>query len=368
VKKEFRQISRDRIAIGLLIFFPAFFLVFIGYALNFDVKHLGVIVYDEDRTVQSRQLVQGLVHSEQFEYIGEVRNVHEIDRQLEEGFAKIALVIPDGFAASLTSGKQAEVQVIIDGSNSNTGSIASGFVAAAFQDYSMKVLVKWFEKRGKRISLPLTLEPRFLYNPDMTTTKYLLPGLFGLILMIVTVIATSLSIVREKEQGTMEQLRTSPLHASELIVGKIIPYLIIGLVAASLILLLGYLVFNITVKGSLALLYLTLLIFLAAGLGQGLLISAVAPNQQVAFLMSVFSSLLPSFLLSGFVFPIKSMPIVLQIIASILPVTYFLKVLRMLILKGVGFQAIAEPFAILIGLTLIILMISSIRLRKEMMQ
>ena len=368
IKKEFRQIQRDKRALGILIFLPAFLLVMVGYALNFDVKHLSLVVYDQDQSAASRSLVSHLTNSEYIDLAGNVSNEAGVDRVLQGGEARVVLVIPREFSNDLLAGKEAAVQVLIDGSNSNTASIAQGIFALAIQDYSNRFLITWMDLRGRHLTLPINLEPKLWYNPDLKSAQYLIPGLFGLILMIVTVVSTSLSIVKEKELGTMEQLKTSPLWSYEIIIGKTVPYLLISIVAATIILVLGWILFDVTVRGNILLLYAAIVLFLMGGLGQGMLISNVADTQQVAFIMSVFSSLLPSFLLSGFVFPIKSMPWVLQVISNVIPPKFFLVIVRSVILKGVGVGAIWEQFLYLLIFALVAIGISSIRLNRKLSQ
>jgi len=366
VRKEFRQIRRDKRALGILIFIPAALLILVGYALNFDVKHLRLAVYDEDNTRTSREFVNSFVHSEYFEYKYHALSKRELDEVLNDGTAHLALVIPRDFSQNLLSGRQATVQVILDGSNNNTASVASGYVAAGIQDYSRKILTEWLEKRGKSLVVPIDVRPKLWYNPELKTAKYLVPGLFGLILMIVTVISTSLSVVREKELGTMEQLKTSPLKSYEIIIGKAIPYVVIALIAATLIMILGALLFDVRIQGSIPLLYLAILIFLLGGLGQGLLISSIANSQQVAFFVSVFSSLLPSFLLSGFIFPIKSMPVALQVVSNLQATKFFLVIVRSIILKGVAIGAFWEQFVYLFLFAALTIGVSSVRLQREL--
>lgn len=366
IRKEFRQIRRDKRALGILIFLPAFMLVMVGYALNFDVKHLAVVVYDEDRSSTSREFVTSLTRSEYLELKGTLAGKDEIDPLLENGEAALGIVIPENFSRQLLAGKETQVQVLIDGSNSNTAAIAQGYTALAIQDYSNKVLVQWLERRGASFEIPIRLEPKLWYNPELKSAKYLIPGLFGLILMIVTVISTSLSIVREKESGTMEQLKTSPLWSNEIILGKVIPYLLISILAATIIMIFGYVLFDVSIKGSIPLLYLAIVMFLIGGLGQGILISTVAQTQQVAFVMSVFSSLLPSFLLSGFVFPINSMPVALQVISNVIPAKFFLVIVRSIILKGVGVVAVWEQFIYLLLFAFAAMGISTLRLHREL--
>ncbi|HLF20811.1 MAG TPA: ABC transporter permease [Bacteroidota bacterium] len=366
VRKEFRQILRDKRALGILIFIPAFLLVLVGYALNFDVKHLRLAVYDEDKTRTSREFVASFVHSEYFTLNYVLRNKDEVDNVLNDGTAHIALIIPRDFSRNLLSGKETTVQVFIDGSNNNTASVASGYIAAGIQNYSRSILMQTIEKRGLALAVPIDVRPKLWYNPELKTTKYLVPGLFGLILMIVTAISTSLSVVREKELGTMEQLKTSPLKSYEIILGKAIPYVFIALLAATLIIVLGAILFDVRVQGSVLLLYSAIFIFLLAGLGQGLLISSIAQTQQVAFFASVFSSLLPAFLLSGFIFPIKSMPLFLQIISNVQATKFFLVIVRSVILKGVGIGAVWDQFIYLFLFAAVTIGISSVRLQREL--
>lgn len=366
IKKEFRQIGRDKRALGILIFLPAFMLILVGYALNFDVKHLKLAVYDEDKSSTSRAFISSLTHSEYFDLALILDSKSRFDRTLESGAANLVLVLPSDFSRKLDAGKEVTVQIILDGSNSNTATTAAGYLSQAMQTYSSRIQTEWMEKRGKILAFPLEIHPRLFYNPELKTAKYLVPGLFGLILMIATVVSTSLSIVREKESGTMEQLKTSPLRAEEIIIGKTVPYLVIALCSSTIVLILGWFLFDVTVRGNLLLLYSAIVLFLIAGLGQGMLISSFAETQQVAYLMSVFSSLLPAFLLSGFIFPIKSMPIVLQFISNLMATKFFLSILRSIILKGVGFGAVWEQFLYLIIFAAVVLVMSSVRLRREL--
>jgi len=366
VRKEFRQIRRDKRALGILILLPGMLLVLVGYALNFDVKHLAIGVLDEDRTKESREFVSALTQSEYLVQAGAVETRKDIDRVLEDGRSHLVLVIPKDFSRSLARGEAATIQVIIDGANPNTASIAAGYISLGIQDYSTRIAAEWFMRRGREVRLPVDVHPKLLFNPELKSSHYLVPGLFGLILMLATVISTSLSVVREKEMGTMEQLKTSPLKAYEIIIGKAVPYIGIGLFSATVILILGYLMFGVVVRGNIFLLYGAILLFIMAGLGQGLLISSVSGNQQMAFFLSIFSSLLPTFLLSGFIFPIKSMPIVLQVVANVQPTKFFLIIVRSVILKGIGIGPVWEQYAYLGIFTFVTVAISSIRLHKEL--
>lgn len=368
IKKEFRQIRRDKRALGILVFIPSFLLVLVGYALNFDVKHLSVAILDHDNSSLSRDFVSSFTKSEYLKQGPHLASIREIDRVLEDESAHLVVVIPNNFSKELSTGREVPVQIIIDGSNSNTASIAAGYISLAVEEYSRKLLLEWYERKGFEVVSPIDLRPQLWYNPDLKTERFLIPGLFGLILMIMTVVSTSLSIVREKESGTLEQLMTSPLRARELFLGKIIPYLAIGLVASTIILIASALLFEVSVRGNLFLLYGSIVLFLLAGLGQGLLVSTIAQTQQVAFLVSILSSLLPAFLLSGFIFPIDSMPLALQVLSNLMPTKFFLIIVRSIMIKGVGFLAVWDQFLYLSLFILLVLSVSMAKLRREMAQ
>ena len=363
--KEFRQIRRDKRSLGVLLVLPAFLIFLIGYALNFDVKHISLAVYDQDRTQTSREFIQSFVNNEYFEYNYDVTDEGEIDKLLGEGKALIAIVIPPDFSKSILANRDATVQILIDGSNANTATTAIGYLNGIIQNFSGKLTAKALQRVGRELFPPVDFRPKVWYNPELVSAKFLVPGLIGFILMISAVVSTSLSVVREKERGTIEQIMVSPLNTAEVIIGKTLPYLLVGLLASALVLVVGFLLFDISIKGSLLWLYAGIVLFLLAALGQGLLISTIAETQQVAFIMSVFSSLLPTFLLSGFVFPIRSMPIVLHILSNVAPAKFFLIVVRSVILKGVGPSAFWEQLIFLIMFASATIGISSLRLQKR---
>ena len=365
VIKEFRQIIRDRRTLGVLLLVPAFMLVMFGYALNFDVRHLYLAVCDQDRSRTSREFVEGFLHSEYFDLKAVLSDARAIDALMGEEKVRVALVIPPDFSERLLAGREAGVQVIVDGANASTATTAVGYVNAVIQDYSTKVLVSaWRRAGGADLLTPVDYRPRIWYNPELRSAKFLVPGLIGFILMITTVISTALSIVREKEQGTMEQIAVSPIRPVELILGKTLPYAVISLVGTVIILLASYALFGIVVRGSLLLLFLVTFIFLCGGLGLGLLISTVADSQQVAFQMAVLATMLPTFLLSGFVFPIRNMPVPVRIITHVVPARYFLVALRGIILKGVGLSAFYDQVLFLLGYAALTLGLSAVRMRK----
>ncbi len=363
--KEFRQIRRDKRSLGVLLVLPAFLIFLIGYALNFDVKHAPLAVYDQDKTKASRELIQAFINNEYFSYRHTVGQDREIATLLGEGKALIAIVIPPGFSRELLAGRDASVQVLVDGSNANTATAVLGYTSAVLQSFSSKLTMRTMQRVGRELYLPLDFRPKVWYNPELVSAKFLVPGLIGFILMISGVVSTSLSVVKENERGTMEQIMVSPLSTRQVIIGKTIPYLIIGLLGSVLVLLVGFFLFDIVIRGNLFWLYVGIGLFLLAALGQGVLISTIAQTQQVAFILSVFSSLLPTFLLSGFVFPIRSMPIILQILSNVAPAKFFLIVVRSVILKGAGPGAFWDQLVFLAIFALLTLGISILRLRKR---
>jgi ABC-2 type transport system permease protein len=363
--KEFRQIRRDKRSLGVLLVLPAFLVLLIGYALNFDVKHMPVAIFDQDKTQASRDFLRSFSNSEYFDLKHNVRSYEEVDKLFSKAEVLIAIVIPSDFARRIYSGQDASVQVLIDGSNANSATTAIGYVNGIIQNFSSTIVVKTLARYGQTIYQPIDVRPKVWYNPELLTAKFLIPGLFGFILMITAVVSTSLSIVREKERGTMEQMMISPLRTAEIILGKVIPYFFIALLSSVFIQLVGFLLFDISLRGNFFLLYSGIVLFLLGALGQGLLISSVAETTQVAFMISVFSSLLPTFLLSGFVFPIQSMPLVLQILSNVTPSKFFLVIVRSVMLKGAGLSALWDQLLYLAIFAAFMLIVSSLRLTKK---
>jgi len=336
VLKEFRQVRRDRISLGIILLLPAFLMFMIGYALNFDVKHVKLAVYDADKTAASREFARKFTNSGYFDIVASPDDYRGIDRLLNTGVARAALVVPRDFSMDILADREAVVQVIMDGTNANTATAALGYMSTIIQTYSAGVRSEFMARKGVEMYEPIDLRPKVWYNPELSSPKFLIPGFIGFILMLSAVVSTALSVVREKELGTMEQLTVSPLGITEIIVGKTVPYLVIALASSVLVLLMGHIFFHISIRGEIVWLYLGIVVFIMAALGQGLLISAVAQTQQVAYMMSVLSSVLPTFLLSGLVFPIRSMPVALQVISNITPTKFFIIVIRDVMIKGVG--------------------------------
>lgn len=365
VVKEFRQIRRDPTSLGMLLVLPAALIMLVGYALNFDVKHIPLAVYDQNKTSASRSYLEKFKQSEFFDERFEIGSYGEIEELFLSGKATVAIVIPTTFGHDLIAGHDVHVQILVDGADANSAGQAIGYATRITMEYSARLVADAFRRMGRKQYVPIDFRPRIWYNPDLASSKFLVPGLIGFILVLTAVVSTSMAVVREKERGTMEQIMVSPLRPIQVILGKTIPYLVISLVAATGILLLGYLLFRIEIKGSILLLYAAIFATILGALGQGLLISTVTDSQQVAFMMSVFSSLLPSFLLSGFVFPLSNMPIVLQVLSNVAVNKFFLIVVRGVMLKGVGFSAVWEQFLFMMMFAVITIGISVRRMEKR---
>lgn len=367
VKKEFRQISRDKLSLGLLLVLPAFLLIMYGYALNFDVKHLSLAVLDQEKSQRSRGFIDKFRQTEYFDVEYNLTDQKQIDDLMEKGKVQVALVVPWDFSRSLIAGRETAVQVLIDGGEAGIAGTAIGYVNAVIQSYTTGIVVKAMEARGGAdLSVPLELRPRVWFNPELKSVRFLIPGLMAFVLMITVVISTAFSVVREIERGSIEQIIVSPLRPHELIIGKIIPYALISLFSAHTVLLFGDLLFDVSIKGSYAWLLAGILFFLVCGLGLGLLISTIASTQQVAFMIAVITTMLPTFILSGFVFPIRNMPVVIQAVTYLIPARYFLIILRGVMLKGVGLSAFGEELAVLAGFGLLTLILSSARMNKTL--
>jgi ABC-2 type transport system permease protein len=359
-RKELRQISRDRRTLLILVFVPAFFLLLYGYALNWDIRHVALGVQDRDGTPESRALVSAFVNSSYFDRVADVRSPAELERLLDENDARAILVIPEGFGRELTRGLVPQVQVVINGDNANTATAVIGYATNIIRSAGASV-----ESSVSPARLPVTIEPRIWYNPELRSTLFLVPGLIAYILMITAVISTALSVVREKEVGTMEQVRMAPIDTFSFVVGKSVPYFFISLASAALIILAAMVLFGLPMRGNWISLLIALSLFIAGALGTGLLISTVADNQQVAFQAAMLSSFLPTLMLSGFIFPISSMPVALQLVTYVVPARYFLIALRGIVLKGTELWLLWPQMVALSIYALVMLTLASVRLAKE---
>jgi drug efflux transport system permease protein len=364
--KELRQIRRDPFSLLMLIAFPGLMLVLYGFALNFDVRHVRLAVQDRDRSPRSRELIASFTHSTYFDLVATPAPGEDLARITETGVARAILVIPEQFGRDLAAKRGATVQLLLDGADSTTAATILGYARALVSETNADLLVEDLARSGRRAPPLLDLSPRILYNPDLESTQFLLPGLIGLLMMITAVLSTALSVVREKERGTMEQLRVAPLRTLELILGKTFPYLGISLLGTLIVLATARLLFGVEIRGSHLELLVVVLLYLFGALGYGLFISTIANNQTFAFQVGLITSLLPALLLSGFVFQIRIMPSWLQAITYLVPNRYFLVVLRGIILKGERLATYWPDVAALVAYGLVVTALASLRLvRRE---
>jgi ABC-2 type transport system permease protein len=352
----------------MLIFFPVFALFLFGFAINLDIRHIPLAVYDQDCSVDSRELTENFIQSGYFDLKERLYSPEQINPMVDKRKVKVVLGIPPDFSKDIHKGKDTPVQLIVDGSDNNTATIVMGYSSTIIQKFSRQVLGELLLNKGMAFPARLPsveLRPNIWYNPELKSSIFMVPGLIGLILMTITVIRTSITIVREKERGTMERLLVSPIRPIELMIGKIVPYIVISFLSLALIILLSWLFFKVPFRGNLLMLFSLSGIFIAASLGIGLYISNIAETSQTAWLMGFLSSILPAILLSGFIFPIESMPYPIQLITYILPIRYFLVILRGIILKGVGITTLYPEALILLIFALAMITISALRFKKK---
>ena len=364
IKKEFRQILRDKRVLAILTLVPAIMLLLNGYAMNLDISHITMGIIDQEKSPRSREFVNSFITSGYFDYVRDLNTTEEATRLIDDAKLRVAIVVPPDFSHKLFSSQPAEVQILVDGMDANAATTIVGYAQAVTLQYSQKIILTNLAKMGRGSYIPVQYDARIWYNPELKSAKFLVPGLIGFILAITAVIATSLSIVKEKERNTIEQIDVSPIRPLEFIVGKMIPYALISLVAAALVISAAYFMFDVVVKGSLLDLFGATLLFIIAALSIGLLVSTIADSQQVAFQLASLMSMLPTIILSGFMFPIRSMPIWLQILTNITPAKFYLVILRSIILKGVGVGAFWDQILYLIIFITVILFISVRRFKK----
>ena len=354
LRKEFIQMRRDRMTLGMMIGIPAIQLVMFGFAIRTEVRHLPTIVLDESRTRESRELVASLVNSTYFRVVGEVRGREEIEAEIASGRAAAAVVIPHEFSRDLKRQRGAEAQVIVDAADPLSSQ-------SALQGASLAGLA--FRPSPRAQSVALRVRP--WYNPMLDSSTYIVPGIIGVLLSMTMIIINAMSVVRERERGTLEQLIVTPVDRTSLMLGKIIPYLLVGYVQMVVILILGRLLFDVPIRGSILTLLEMAFPFVVANLGLGLFFSTLVQTQAQA-MQAGFLFIMPNILLSGFMFPRAAMPEPAQWLGLILPLTYFLDVLRGILLKGVGFDALWPQFLALWLFAILIITLSVRRFHKTL--
>jgi ABC-2 type transport system permease protein len=366
VRKEFLQIVRDRRALAIILMLPGLQLLILGYAVNTVVDHIPTVVFDESQTPESRAFLSALENTTYFDVRGIVLSDEDALRALDLGQAKVAVMVPPEYGRNVLRGELATVQMVVDGSDPNVAQTAlfAGGVVAEVQ--SVDVLGQLVERRGGTIpGGGIELRPVVLYNPSMLSAVFMIPGLIGMILQFQSLVLTSLAIVREREDGTLEQLIVTPIRPMELMIGKVIPYVLTSFTSASLALAVGRFLFGVEIIGSIPLLFGLSVLFLLGSLGMGLLVSTISETQRQAMQTALFI-MLPSIILSGVLFPREGMPWIIQQLTLLIPLTFYAQILRGIILKGVGIDALGSQTLGLAIFGAIVFALSTSRFRKRL--
>ncbi|MFH1197688.1 MAG: ABC transporter permease [bacterium] len=368
IRKEFQQFRRDPKMFGIILIAPVIQLIFLGYAVNMDVENVKTVVLDYDRSSTSREFLEEFASSKYFEIVEYVDNYKNLQAMIEDGEALVGLVLPADFEYNINRNETAEMQAIFDGSDGNKGAIAAGYLVGVTGTYSKKIAAKLSDTRGAKVNFNPTIqaEVRAWYNPLLKTRNFMIPGIFGLLLSIITLILTSLAIVKEKEIGTLEQIIVTPIKPGELIMGKLIPFAILSFVVILIVLTVMILIFNLPVRGSMALLFFSSFLYILSTLGFGILVSTISKTQQQAMMIAIFVILMPMVFLSGFTFPIENMPQVIQWTTYLIPLKYFMIAIRGIILKGIGLNELWDELLVMFGMGVLVLGLSSLRFQKRL--
>lgn len=356
--KEFIQLRRDRPTIAMMVGIPAIQLMLFGFAIQTDVRNLPTAVYDEARTADSRALVETILNTGNFARVADATSRAEVRRWIEAGTVNAAIIIPPDFTRDLKAGRTAQAQIIVDASDPLASQAAMSGASLGAQQRSLQIMAA-----AGGFTVPIAVAVRPLYNPTLRSATYIVPGIIGVLLSMTLIIVMGMSVVREREKGTLEQLVVTPISRTSLMLGKVLPFVLVGYVQMTVILLLGRLVFHVPVRGSLLLLYVAAAGYIGANLALGLFLSTLARTQAQAMQMG-FLFLLPNLLLSGFMFPRAAMPEAAQMLGLALPLTYFLEVLRGILLKGVGLRALWIQMAMLAGFAVLFVVMSVRRFHK----
>lgn len=368
IKKEFLQFKRDPKMFGIILIAPVVQLIFLGYAANLDIEKIKLVVFDQDKSSTSRKLVEDLTSSGYFVIKDNVNDYKSVTRLLDYNKAIVALVIPNDFEKRINRKETAKLQAIFDAADGNTASIAAGYLQQIILQFAKNTSFVMMQRSGNLITPAgsITPEIRIWYNPTMKTRNYMVPGIVGLLLSIVTLLLTSLAVVKEKEIGTMEQLIVTPLKPYQIIIGKLVPFILLGFLSIVIVLTAMRLIFDIPVKGSIAFLFLSAFFYILSTLGLGLYVSTISKTQQQAMMIAVFAVMMPMVFLSGFAFPIENMPKIIQYISYVIPLKYFINIIRGVISKGLGFSELWINALVLLIMGIFILVISSLRFQRRL--
>jgi ABC-2 type transport system permease protein len=368
-RKEFIQIKRDKATIYMVVVFPVMMLVLYGFGIRYDVKSVPMTVLDRDGTAKSREYIERFAQSPYFTIKRHAASYRELQDDIDRGDTRIGLVVAPDFSQRLSSNREAAVQFVVDGADNNTATIAMAYVSAITRDYSSAILTERMDAFLRQTHIPLPAieaESRVWFNPNLESVQFIVPGIIAIIMMMIGTVLTAITIVREKEQGTIEQIVSSPIGRYELMIGKVIPYAALAYLDFLLIIVASYFLFHVTIKGSLVLLLITALFYLIGVLGTGILISTVTETQISAMLGAIMISMLPSILLSGFIFPIQQMPRILQAITVVVPARYFIEILRDIYLKGLGLESFWKETLYIMLFGLVTIALAARRFQKKL--
>lgn len=368
IKKEFQQFRRDPKMFGIVLIAPVIQLIFLGYAVNLDVENVPTVVFDQDRSQVSREYIQRYTSSGYFDVYEYVDNYNDLKTEIENGNAILGLVIPTNFENKIGRNETVKLQAIFDGSDGNTGAIAAGYVASINNKFAQDIITEYRDRMGIKISRvgSIGAEVRAWYNPTLKTRIFMVPAIVGLLLSIITLVLTSLAIVKEKEIGTLEQIIVTPIKPFQLMLGKLIPFAILGFATVAIVFTAMAAIFGIIPRGSIVFLFASSFIYIVSTLGLGLYVSTISKTQQQAMMLAMFLVMLPMVFFSGFSFPIENMPQVLQWVTYIVPLRYFMTIVRAVILKGAGMAELWMEVAALLGIGILIFTLSAQRFNKRM--
>ena len=366
IRKEFVHIIRDPRSLAMAIAMPVLLIFLFGSSLSLDVDKVPLVIWDQNRTSDSREYISRFTGSRYFLLSGYVNSYEEIEQSIDKREAMLALIIPTDFSRKLETGRKADAQLIVDGSDSNTATIAIGYAKTVTDSYTSSLMLKTAQRQGeKKVGIPLEAKPRIWYNQNMQAKNYIIPGLIAVIMMVIAALLTSLTIAREWENGTMEQLLTTPLQPRELILGKLVPYFAIGMFDVLLAVLIGELLFQVPLRGNGALVFCMAALFLPGALTMGMLAGIITRSQLVASQLAMVLTFLPSFLLSGFMYSIANMPPFLQGLTYVVPARFFVAILKRIYLKGAGLEMFIMEAAGLVIFAVVLIVVANIKLKKS---